>query len=423
MTMTRQQLYDGIWTRTVMDFAEENGLNYSLLQRLLKKSDIPRPTRRDNTAIRQGGASLKDVHRPPLPGDPEEELRMPKRRERDDAVTERAPQDPEPVLPAATGSVRDQRDLEEILNAEEDPEQLPDAPVLIDFERHPRWRSLYFLKPAERRRVIRESERISIEPDGPLHPEVARIRKDLSVWQAQMEIVGEEQASRVVLEKPLYTDRVSMDCMDRVLRILNSLYQSLEALGETVLEQGIISIHGQPVELKFREARTREPHRPSVHDETVAGHVPRWDLRYNGTLTLSVGYLYSARDRKRERLEDRLGDLLELLYLTAFQLSESRPPEMKKSREQQRSYNRELERTEQLISQARDYEDAARIRQLIKGVQKKLPSGDLEHTENWASWAAWASEKAEWLDPTVGRKDLILGRRHDPILKLPDTES
>ncbi|MDO5453032.1 MAG: hypothetical protein Q4F20_04735 [Eubacteriales bacterium] len=83
------------------------------------------------------------------------------------------------------------------------------------------------------------------------------------------------------------------------------------------------------------------------------------------------------------------------------------------------SFNRELERTEELVQQAKDYEDAQRIRTLIKAVQKKLSTGELEYRDYFPTWAAWASEKAEWLDPTVGHRDAVLGRRHEPILQPP----
>ncbi|MBQ3326556.1 MAG: hypothetical protein IJG86_02060 [Clostridia bacterium] len=142
-------------------------------------------------------------------------------------------------------------------------------------------------------------------------------------------------------------------------------------------------------------------------------------MQFTGKLTLSVGYLYSIRDRRRDRIEDRLGDALELLFLTAFQLSQNRAGDGE--RQELGSFNRELERTEELVQQARDYEDAQRIRTLLKAVQKKLSTGELEYRDYFPTWAAWASEKAEWLDPTVGHRDAVLGRRHDPILQPPKT--
>ena len=144
-------------------------------------------------------------------------------------------------------------------------------------------------------------------------------------------------------------------------------------------------------------------------------------MQYTGKLTLSAGYLYSIRDRKKAKVEDRLGDALELLFLTAFQLSQDH--ESRGDREAFESFNRELERMEELIQLAKDYEDAERIRKLLKAVQKKLGTGELEYKDYFPTWAAWASEKAEWLDPTVGFHDAILGRRHDPILQPPKNNS
>ena len=161
----------------------------------------------------------------------------------------------------------------------------------------------------------------------------------------------------------------------------------------------------------------------SVQDKYVEDS-PEYLFRFehkDGKLTLSAGYLYSIRDRKKAKVEDRLGDALELLFLTAFQLSQDH--ESRGDREAFESFNRELERTEELIQLAKDYEDAERIRKLLKAVQKKLGTGELEYKDYFPTWAAWASEKAEWLDPTVGFHDAILGRRHDPILQPPKNNS
>ena len=302
----------------------------------------------------------------------------------------------------------------------EEEEPVPDeAPALIDYENHPRWASLYFLTQAERRRVIRETEVIAIRSGKPLHPKVLEFRKEIAAWQAQVDILGNEEIVNAVLNKPHLVDRVSMENIERVLSILDSLYASVELLGGSVLEDGSIALHEQIVALRFTESRARVPVEPSVHDEVLGEGGKKWTMQFTGKLTLSVGYLYSIRDRRKDRIEDRLGDALELLFLTAFQLSQNRAGDGE--RQELGSFNRELERTEELVQQARDYEDAQRIRTLLKAVQKKLSTGELEYRDYFPTWAAWASEKAEWLDPTVGHRDPVLGRRHDPILQPPKT--
>ena len=410
MYMTRKEIYDHIWTRTVQGFADDYRLNYPILLRRIKEAGIPRPSRKEILFIRQGEDGLRAIHRPELPGDPDEEVKLTRRR------------DAEPLVEMGRASPAKQDTKEERpapADVEEE-EPVPDeAPALIDYENHPRWASLYFLTQAERRRVIRETEVIAIRSGKPLHPKVLEFRKEIAAWQAQVDILGNEEIVNAVLNKPHLVDRVSMENIERVLSILDSLYASVELLGGSVLEDGSVSLHEQIVALRFTESRARVPVEPSVHDEVLGEGGKKWTMQFTGKLTLSVGYLYSIRDRRRDRIEDRLGDALELLFLTAFQLSQNRAGDGE--RQELGSFNRELERTEELVQQARDYEDAQRIRTLLKAVQKKLSTGELEYRDYFPTWAAWASEKAEWLDPTVGHRDPVLGRRHDPILQPPKT--
>ena len=410
MYMTRKEIYDHIWTRTVQGFADDYRLNYPILLRRIKEAGIPRPSRKEILFIRQGEDGLRAIHRPELPGDPDEAVKLTRRR------------DAEPLVEMGRASPAKQDTKEERpapADVEEE-EPVPDeAPALIDYENHPRWASLYFLTQAERRRVIRETEVIAIRSGKPLHPKVLEFRKEIAAWQAQVDILGNEEIVNAVLNKPHLVDRVSMENIERVLSILDSLYASVELLGGSVLEDGSVSLHEQIVALRFTESRARVPVEPSVHDEVLGEGGKKWTMQFTGKLTLSVGYLYSIRDRRRDRIEDRLGDALELLFLTAFQLSQNRAGDGE--RQELGSFNRELERTEELVQQARDYEDAQRIRTLLKAVQKRLSTGELEYRDYFPTWAAWASEKAEWLDPTVGHRDAVLGRRHDPILQPPKT--
>ncbi len=414
MNMTRQEIYDHIWTRTVQGFADEFNLNYPMLLRRIKEADIPKPSRKEILFIRQGEDGLRAVHRPELPGDPEEEVRLAERRE-----PEQAPETTVRKSPKKTGT---KKKVCKSATKEKEPEQAvpEEIPELIDYEKHPRWTSLYFLPQAERRKVIRETENIRLKDGEPVHPTVIALQREIAAWQTQVDILGDEDFASAVLDKPSLLDRVSEENVERVFRILDSLYTSVELLGEKVLPDGSVAIHDQVVNLRFTESRARVPADPSVYDE-LNQEGPKWTMQYTGKLTLSAGYLYSIRDRKKAKVEDRLGDALELLFLTAFQLSQDH--ESRGDREAFESFNRELERTEELIQLAKDYEDAERIRKLLKAVQKKLGTGELEYKDYFPTWAAWASEKAEWLDPTVGFHDAILGRRHDPILQPPKNNS
>ena len=216
MNMTRKEIYDHIWTRTVQGFAEDYALNYPILLRRIKEADIPRPTRKDILFIRQGEDGLRAIHRPELPGDPDEEVRLSQKREGKPRVEiggtspkkprgkEASAEDPEPV-----------EDLETLLPAE--------APELIDYENHPRWTSLYFLGQGERRRVIRETETIRVRSGNLLHPKVLEFQREVSAWQTQVDILGDESIASAVLDRPSLVDRVSEETIERVFQILDSL--------------------------------------------------------------------------------------------------------------------------------------------------------------------------------------------------------
>ena len=47
MNMTRKEIYDHIWTRTVQGFADDYSLNYPILLRRIKEAGIPRPSRKE----------------------------------------------------------------------------------------------------------------------------------------------------------------------------------------------------------------------------------------------------------------------------------------------------------------------------------------------------------------------------------------
>lgn len=387
MFMTRKEVFDQIWVLTVQGFAEAYELNYARLLKLLKTAEIPKPTRREILFIRQGEKGLRSVEKPELPGDPEEEIELPRRRDAE-------------LLPG-------EREERMVRRKELREEKKQREAGFQDYVDHPRWSTLYFLAPSERCRVIEAIDRMQLRTEGTMHPKVMQIRKELNAWHAQLEIVGDEELVRQVLEKPSIAEKVSVECLDRALVILDCLYTTVEELGGAILENGSVLLHDQEVTLQFSESRARE----------------RQKMHYTGKLSLSIGFLYSLRDRKKDRIEDRLGDILELLYLTAFQLSQTGAREETHPEKDRESFQLELERTENLIQQARDHEDAARIRDLIMAVQRKLAREDLHFEDNFPDWAAWASEKADWLDPTVGREDPLLGRRHAPILEPPAKES
>lgn len=399
MYMTRKQIFDHIWTRTVLGFAKDYDLNYERLLKLIKENDIPKPSRQEQMYIREGEVGLKSIHRPELPGDPTLEIELPRKRT---------------AIEAEEKHERRRRALKR---------KGYEAPP-IDYENHPRWGSLYFLAPAERRKVISETEKIKLLHSGTMHPRASAYQEDIDAWKSQVSITGNEYYVEHVAGRPMLLDSVSVESSKRVIAMLDTLYTSIEYLGGSVLENGSVEVHGETVDLSFQESKTRVRRESFVQEELEGDGKSgnKWAYRFTGKLTLNICYLYSLRDRKSASLEDRLGEVLEMIYLAAYQLSKARA-EIVEIEADEQSFSREIERTEALLNQARDYDDACRIRTLILAVQKQLPSADPDLRQQFPEWAAWASGKADWLDPTVDYGDPILGRRHDSILLTPSEES
>ena len=137
---------------------------------------------------------------------------------------------------------------------------------------------------------------------------------------------------------------------------------------------------------------------------------------YNGQLSLRVDNGKSLRDSKTNVIEDRLGDVILLLYQAsnalrvqreAREAAERRREEEERQRNARRErYNQEVERTNALVNEAEDFEIACKIRAYISAVEQKETL-----TEEEVAWIEWAKRKADWYDPTVKRKDEFLGTR------------
>ena len=122
------------------------------------------------------------------------------------------------------------------------------------------------------------------------------------------------------------------------------------------------------------------------------------------------------RDCKSYVIEDRLGDVIILLYEAANALRierKAREEAARKREEEERQrnarrerYNEEVDHINALVHEAEDFEIACRIRAYVSAVERR---GDL--TEEDVTWIEWARQKADWYDPTIKRKDEFFGTR------------
>lgn len=171
-------------------------------------------------------------------------------------------------------------------------------------------------------------------------------------------------------------------------------------------------------ELTKQEARALVEYNDKVKRNGWASkpQIRKYDSIYNGKLRIIFDNGEYIRDTGKEKLEDRLGDLLIRLYenseearIQRERLEEERRKREEEARRQaeiQKRKEDEVRRTRELLNQAEDYKIACEIRQYIAAVARQK-----DITPETAAWIEWANRKADWYDPIVAAEDEYLGRR------------
>ena len=151
------------------------------------------------------------------------------------------------------------------------------------------------------------------------------------------------------------------------------------------------------------------------HSWASKPQIRQYDHVFNGRLRIVFGEKSYIRDSKKEKLEDRLGDILIAIYEKAEEnrIMRERYEEEQRKREEEVRRQEEIRKrkeeqirlTNELVNKAEDYRIASEIRAYITAM---IESGDGSVTKQWIEWA---KEKADWYDPTIAREDEYLGKR------------
>ncbi len=204
----------------------------------------------------------------------------------------------------------------------------------------------------------------------------------------------------------------------------------LEKLGGSVNDDLSVKIKNDVVRIKVAESEDKVKHELTkkeaqelikYEDEIKRNkwaskpRIRQYDYVYNGRIRIVFGERDFIRDSEKEKLEDRLGDILIRLYEKSeenriareLREEEQRRREEEKRRQEEIRRRKELEiaHTKELVNMADDYQIASNIRAYINAL---VESGSQEATPDWIEWA---QKKADWYDPTIARDDEYLGRR------------
>jgi len=209
--------------------------------------------------------------------------------------------------------------------------------------------------------------------------------------------------------------RVQPDMRKRSLRFMNALIRLLKYRGHYITTKGyqtMAVIDEIEIDLDLRQASKRIPPASDKPYDT-SQYVPVDELilkvgRYSGEKEWRDG---------KNKLEAILAKIVAYLELYAIREKESQERsrlwhieyEEKKRVQEELRQKREMEakKMRELMDQAERYTKAEQLRKYIAAVRNKA---DLENRLNSEvlEWEEWANGKADWIDPLVNRKDELL---------------
>ena len=429
--LSRKQLYDEIWLLSVAGVARKYNLNYSRLIGSCKEAGIPYPSSGYWTRKNMG----KDVSSEIVTLKGDENLLV--ELAANDSVTKRAKKvksEANHIEKIPTGEL-----LEEVSSAVEENgnsnEKVEWENRAAETKKNPElYGVLDYLEQDEREKVLSTAYTLEVNENARLHKALVQYKKKIADYAARL-----KQAQKQTYYNPRYNKpdnepeffkEVSESGTVRIMAILDAVFKAIEKLGGSVNDDLSVKIKNDVVRIRVAEAQDKVKHELTKkeaqeliqYEDEIKRYkwaskprIRQYDYVYNGRIRIIFGEKDFIRDSEKEKLEDRLGDLLIRLYEKSeenriareLREEEQRRREEEKRREEEIRRRKELEiaHTKELVNMADDYQIASNIRAYINAL--------VESGSQWATpeWIEWAQKKADWYDPTIARDDEYLGRR------------
>ncbi len=375
--ISRQELYDKVWTTPISRIAKEYGLSDVGLSNICRRHHIPKPARGYWARIAHGQAVKKE----PLP-----ELRP------------------------------DETEVNEFTieaNAE-----------TTNFANR------YEDTRAELARIEQKAAAFSGIQTGQLrHPLVLALQKIRR--QLHPETEGWLSPGR----RSFLDVRATPGSWDRALKLMHMVLLAAEQLGYRIridAEKGtILTVLGEDISIGLKEKVTRS------EVQQQEGPVPRFSFlreKYKyaptGLLVLSVKgfYLHKARanwsDTARAQIEEHLGDFFSGLVEVVARLRdrESKWKERERQRqeterieqERRRKAQEERDRVQQLMHDAENWQKASILRRYVAARTKAQQFNNAEATslKEFLEWSKWAIGIADSLDPLLRPAEKLQQSHH-----------
>lgn len=429
MTLSRQQLYDEIWQMSVAGVARKYNLNYAKLIAKCREANIPFPPSGYWTRKNMGkDVSGEVVALPPSDNENVELLLAGVKSEKKKKVISDAEElhsDMEEGLKKAASSMEEK--------GKETGNEDQAVPVKETVEKSGADDTvLPFLDSVEKKRVLQAASELRIRDKKRLHEQLIKYRKSMTEWK-QKEVQNQRgyQRRNRPDDEPAFFNEISPESQQRAFLILDALFCAVEELGGKVNADLSMRVMADTVRIRIAEGQDKVKHELTKQEARALveyndkvkrngwaskPQIRKYDSIYNGKLRIIFDNGEYIRDTGKEKLEDRLGDLLMRLYenseearIQRERLEEERRKREEEARRQaeiQKRKEDEVRRTRELLNQAEDYKIACEIRQYIAAVARQK-----DITPETAAWIEWANRKADWYDPIVAAEDEYLGRR------------
>jgi hypothetical protein len=386
----REKLYEEIWSKPVVDVAEQYGVSDVTIVKVCKSLEVPVPPRGYWAKIRSG-----------------------------DII-------PRPSLKPTKGKT--------VKVGPKTHEGQKPTQVHIKFER------LAFLEEDEKKAVLDAAEQISLsDANRPFHKNIISYRSTIKQWNKDdRKPDGSSKNPRSYSNSPPFLAGViSEDTLPRVFRLLDTLFRQIESMGGSINSNLTLNIRNELVSLSIYEEQDQVLHVMTkkeardllIYEDAKKHHswasqpqIRKYDYVFNGRLVIEIRRGRYFRDKDSVKIESRLGEMLVDLYeesevvrserVEREEAVRKRKEEDRLKEERRQRYNQEVERTIALENEASDFAIACRIRSYVRAVEEGIDPSEMN--EKTRTWIEWASKKADWYDPTVARDDEIFGvREHE----------
>ena len=416
--LSRKQIYDDIWELSVAGVARKYNLNYARLIESCKSNNIPFPSSGYWTRRNMGKDVSSEIIA--LEGEEDELIAL----ITNDSVVKRIKKTKAETTTTVQNVVVESK--EQVAEKRvETADKTPDISINGILE---------FLDEEERSKIIATACSLEINEDAKLHRVLVQYKKKIAAYNDELKKAQSREYYNPRYNKPAnepeFFKEVSEDGIKRFMGILNALYRAIENLGGTVNDDLSVKIRSDVVRFRVAESKDKVKHELTkkeaqelirYEDErkrrswASKPQIRQYDRVYNGKIRIVFGEKSYIRDSEKEKLEDRLGDILISLY----EKSEENRIDRERREEEQRKRDEEARRqeeirkrkeneiklTKELANKAEDYRIASEIRSYINAM---IEGGSEEVTPEWIEWAR---KKADWYDPTIAREDDYLGKR------------